>query len=157
LTEPELTLASIAACRQAEPVELRRLIKGDLDWIVMKALEKDRNRRYETASGLAMDLKRYLANEPVTACPPSMRYRVGKFVRRNKGPVLAAAMVAVALVGGIVGTTWGLIRATHARAAAANEATKKNVALVAAQRSERDATDRLFLALLNRARAGRFS
>ena len=82
----------------------------------MKALEKDRNRRYETANGLAMDLQRYLADEPVVACPPSVRYRLRKFVRRNKGPVLAAFLVVLALVGGIIGTTWGMIRATERRA-----------------------------------------
>ena len=111
----------------------------------MKALEKDRNRRYETANGLAMDLQRYLADEPVAACPPSVGYRLRKFVRRNKGPVLAASSVVLALVGGIIGTTWGMIRATE-RGCARRPG-----------RSERDATDQLFLALLNQARAGRFS
>src|SRR6185312_12663083 len=84
-TEPESSLASIAAHRKMEPAMLGRLIKGDFDWIVMKALEKDRNRRYDTANGLAMDVGRYLADEPVLACPPSVRYRLRKFVRRNKG------------------------------------------------------------------------
>ena len=74
---------------------------------------KDRNRRYETANALAMDLQRYLHDEPVAACPPSVRYRLRKFVRRNKGPVLAASSVVLALVGGIIGTTWGMIRATR--------------------------------------------
>ena len=91
-TEPEVSAASIAARRKMEPTHLKRLISGDLDWIVMRALEKDRNRRYETANALAMDLARYLANEPVVACPPSVRYQVGKFVRRNKGTVLAASL-----------------------------------------------------------------
>ena len=86
-------------------------MRGELDWIVMKALEKDRNRRYETANGLAMDVQRYLADEPVLACPPSVGYRLRKFVRRNKGPVLAASLVASALVAGVVGTTIGLVRA----------------------------------------------
>ena len=90
----------------------------------MKALEKDRDRRYETANGLAMDLQHYLHDEPVEACPPSVRYRLRKFVRRNKGPVLAASLVVLALVGGIIGTTWGLIRAT-AQAVAVNEANRK--------------------------------
>jgi serine/threonine protein kinase/tetratricopeptide (TPR) repeat protein len=114
LTEPEPSTASIEVRRQMEPTQVRRLIKGDLDWIVMKALEKDRNRRYETANALAVDLQRYLADEPVSACPPSVRYQVGKFVRRNKGTVLAASLVILALVGGIFGTTWGLIRAEQA-------------------------------------------
>ena len=81
----------------------------------MKALEKDRSRRYETANGFAMDVQRYLADEPVQACPPSAGYRLRKFVRRNKGPVLAASLVVLALVAGIVGTTWGMIRAEQAR------------------------------------------
>ena len=76
----------------------------------MKALEKDRNRRYETANGFAADIERYLHDEPVQACPPSAAYRLRKFVRRNKGPVLAAALVLLTLVGGIVGTTFGLVR-----------------------------------------------
>ena len=80
----------------------------------MKALEKDRNRRYETANGFAADVQRYLDDEPVQACPPSAGYRLRKFVRRNKGPVLAAALVLLALVGGIIGTTWGGARGAGA-------------------------------------------
>ncbi len=123
----------------------------------MKCLEKDRNRRYETANGFAADVQRYLADEPVQACPPSAGYRLRKFVRRNKGPVLAACVVLLALVGGIIGTTWGMIRATDARAVAVDEANQKEAALTAAQQSERDAKDQLFLALWSQARAGRFS
>src|SRR5436853_3371230 len=107
-------LPTQAANRGTEPAKLTKLVRGELDWIVMKALEKDRNRRYETANGFAMDVQRYLADEPVMACPPSAGYRLRKFVRRNKGPVLAAAIIFVLLVGGIVGTTWGLIRAEQA-------------------------------------------
>jgi len=83
-------LPTLAANRGTEPAKLTKLVRGELDWIVMKALEKDRNRRYETANGFAMDVQRYLADEPVQACPPSAWYRLRKFVRRNKGPVLAA-------------------------------------------------------------------
>ncbi len=146
---------SLVASRQTEPVKLARLVKGDLDWIVMKALEKDRARRYETANGLARDVQRFLAREPVTACPPSVRYRVGRFVRRHRGPVLAALLLAIALVGGIIGTTWGMLRAGAAQAVAVAEARQKEAALAAARRSERDARDQLFQALLNQARAGR--
>jgi serine/threonine protein kinase/formylglycine-generating enzyme required for sulfatase activity len=96
------TLPSLAANRQTEPARLTRLVRGELDCIVMKALEKDRNRRYETAAHFARDLQRYLADEPVEAKPPSVRYRMGKFLRRNKGPALAAALVLLALA---VGTT----------------------------------------------------
>ena len=150
-------LTDIAAHRGTEPARLGLMVRGDLDWVVMKALEKDRARRYETANGLAMDLQHCLNDEPVKACPPSVRYRLRKFVRRNKGPVLGASAVFLALVGGIIGTTWGMIRATDARAVAVNEAKQKEAALAAARQSERDATDQLFLALWNQARAGRFS
>jgi serine/threonine protein kinase len=87
------SLASIAAQRQSEPEKLPKLVRGELDWIVMKALEKDRNRRYETANGFAMDVQRYLQDDPVQACPPSAAYRLRKFLRRNRGPVLAACVV----------------------------------------------------------------
>ena len=90
------------------------LVRGELDWIVMKALEKDRNRRYETANGLALDLERYLADEAVQACPPSAGYRLRKFARRNKAALIAGSVLAAALVLGLVGTTWQAIRATHA-------------------------------------------
>jgi hypothetical protein len=101
-------LPSIAANRGLEPKKLNGLLRGELDWIVMKCLERDRARRYEMASGLAMDLKRYLADLPVEASPPSAAYRLKKFLRRHKGPVLAASVIIVLLVGGIVGTTVGL-------------------------------------------------
>src|SRR5712691_2268981 len=97
----------LAANRGTAPKRLTALVRGELDWIVMKTLEKDRNRRYETANALAMDVQRYLADEAVQACPPSTSYRLRKFLRRNRGPVLAAAVVCLALVGGMVGTTWG--------------------------------------------------
>jgi eukaryotic-like serine/threonine-protein kinase len=107
-------LATLAANRGTEPAKLTKLVRGELDWIVMKALEKDRNRRYETANAFAADVQRYLHDEPVQACPPSIWYRFRKFARRNKRPVLAAAVVVLALVGGIIGTTWGMLRATDA-------------------------------------------
>src|SRR5262249_53877965 len=88
---------------------------GELDWIVMKALEKDRSRRYETASAFAADVQRYLADEPVQAGPPGANYRLRKFVKRHRGPVLAATVVLLALVAGIVGTTLGLVEARQAR------------------------------------------
>jgi tetratricopeptide (TPR) repeat protein len=108
-------LPSIAAKRKLEPRRLCKLVHGDLDWIVMKALEKDRGRRYETANGFAMDIQRYLADEPVLASPPSAMYRIRKFVRRNKGPVLAACIILVLLVCGIVGTSLGFARAQRLR------------------------------------------
>jgi len=109
------SLPSIAANRKIEPKKLSTLVRGELDWIVMKAMEKDRTRRYETANGFAADIERYLSDEPVLACPPSAAYRLRKFARRNKGPVAAVSLVVLALVVGILGTTWGLIRAQKAR------------------------------------------
>src|SRR3954452_8659809 len=96
-------LASISARRRMEPARLTKLVRGELDWIVMKTLEKDRNRRYETASGFAADVQRYLDDEPVQACPPSPWYRLRKVVRRNKRAVLAASLILMALVAGLVG------------------------------------------------------
>jgi len=86
-------LPAIAANRGLEPAKLTRLVRGELDWIVMKALEKDRNRRYETANGLARDVQRYLAGEAVHAVPPSVGYRLRKFARRNKRALVSAALV----------------------------------------------------------------
>jgi eukaryotic-like serine/threonine-protein kinase len=100
-----------AATADLESKKLSGLVRGELDWIVMRCLEKDRNRRYQTANLLATDLQRYLADEPVMAGPPGARYRIQKFVRRNKGAVIAASLVLVALVAGIIGTTWGLVKA----------------------------------------------
>jgi serine/threonine protein kinase/tetratricopeptide (TPR) repeat protein len=101
--------------RKCDPRRLSQLLRGDLDWIVMKALEKDRNGRYETANGFAMDIQRYLADEPVQACPPSAWYRLRKLVRRHKGPVVAASAIFILLGAGIVGTTTGLVRAITER------------------------------------------
>jgi eukaryotic-like serine/threonine-protein kinase len=150
-------LPTLAANRGTEPGRLTRLVRGELDWIVMKTLEKDRSRRYETANGLAMDVQRYLADEPVQAGPPSAGYRLRKFARRHKGPVLAGLLILLALVAGVVGTTWGMIWATGAQAVAVSEANQKEAALKEAQQSERDAREQLFLALWNQARAGRLS
>ncbi|MGL4551076.1 MAG: serine/threonine-protein kinase, partial [Gemmataceae bacterium] len=104
-------LPSLSANRGTEPRELTGLLRNELDWIVMKALEKDRARRYETANGFAADVSRYLAGEAVQAHPPSAAYRVKKFVRRNRVQVIAAGLVLAALVAGIAGTTAGLIEA----------------------------------------------
>jgi eukaryotic-like serine/threonine-protein kinase len=121
-------LPTLAANRGTEPAKLTRLVRGELDWIVMKALEKDRGRRYETANGFAMDLQRYLADEPVLAGPPSAWYRLRKFVRRNKGPVLAAGVFVFLLTAGIVGTTTGLFRALAAEKRAVTERDQKEEA-----------------------------
>ena len=93
LSDSRDSLASISAQRRLEPASLTKEVRGELDWIVMKALEKDRNRRYETANGLARDIDRYLNDEPVEASSPGTAYRLRKFVRRNRGPVLAASLL----------------------------------------------------------------
>ncbi len=113
---------SIAAFRQTTPDQLERELKGDLDWIVLKSIEKDRTRRYDTVNGLAMELRRYLNNEPVMARPPSMSYRMGKFIRRHQTAVIAGAFVLLALIGGITAATMGLLRAQRAEAIAQEEA-----------------------------------
>jgi len=100
-------LPAIAANRGLEPAKLTKLVRGELDWIVMKALEKDRNRRYETANGFAMDVQRYLADEAVLACPPSRAYRLRKYARKHK-KVLATAAVFVALLVAAAGISIAL-------------------------------------------------
>ena len=128
------TIASVAARRQTEPRKLGTLVRGELDWIVMKALEKDRTRRYETANGLSMDIRRYLAGEAVVAAPPSTTYRFKKFLGRHKGPVTAGAALSAALVLGLAGTIWqasvasrqrDLAREETVRAVAAEAETKR--------------------------------
>jgi serine/threonine protein kinase/WD40 repeat protein len=112
------TLAKVAEARQTEPGKLSALVRGELDWIVMKCLEKDRTRRYDTAAGLAKDVERYLNGDAVEACPPTLGYRLKKAYRKNRGPVLAASLFAAVLVAGIVGTSLGLVAANRARDAA---------------------------------------
>jgi eukaryotic-like serine/threonine-protein kinase len=109
-----LAANTVSINRQTDPRRLRQLFRGELDWMVMKALEKDRNRRYESASAFAADVQAYLRNEAVQACPPSAGYRFRKFARRHKGPLLAASIVFLSLVGGILGTTIGLEQAVQA-------------------------------------------
>src|SRR6266404_3894262 len=102
LSDSGEALASISAQRKMEPAKLTKLVRGELDWIVMKTLEKDRNRRYETANGFAADVQRYLNDEPVQACPPSAGYRLRKFVRRNKRALAMAVVLAAALLAVMV-------------------------------------------------------
>lgn len=107
------TLPSVAACRRTESQRLPSLVRGELDWIVMKALEKDRSRRYETANGFAADIQRFLDDEPVLACPPSAGYRLQKLARRNKVALVTAALVATSLVLGLISTSWQWKRAVE--------------------------------------------
>src|SRR5437764_9390186 len=104
-------LPTLAANRGMEPSRLTREVRGELDWIVMKCLEKDRDRRYETANGFAADVQRYLNDEPVQACPPSALYKFRKFARKNKRVLAMAAVVVLALVLGTAVSMWQALRA----------------------------------------------
>jgi serine/threonine protein kinase/tetratricopeptide (TPR) repeat protein len=108
------TLTAVSGNRGSDPRKLTRSLRGELDWVVMKCLEKDRTRRYETASGLAADVRRYLDDEPVAACPPSAWYRLGKLTRRHRAALMTAALVVAALAVGTAASTWQAIRATRA-------------------------------------------
>jgi tetratricopeptide (TPR) repeat protein len=108
-------LAIVAQHRGAEPSNLIRAVRGDLDWIVMKALEKDRTRRYETANGLALDVKRFLSNEPVSACPPSKLYKLRKTIQRNKLLFVAIGIIATLLVVTLVSLLVSLANERKAR------------------------------------------
>jgi len=107
-------LTTIAQNRQAETPRLLHTVRGDLDWIVMKCLEKDRTRRYETANGLAMDIRRHLENEPVVARPPSRTYQFQKMVRRNKAAFAGVLAVSMALLLGLALSVWQAVRAVKA-------------------------------------------
>jgi serine/threonine protein kinase/tetratricopeptide (TPR) repeat protein len=136
------SLPSLAAMRKTEPKRLMAMLRGELDWVVMKCLEKQRDRRYETANGLARDIQRYLADEPVEARPPSASYRLRKFAQRHKGAVLAVSVFAVLLLSGIIGTATGLVRALEAERQAVTERDQKEEArkkAVAAATAEAEA------------------
>ncbi|MEZ0263476.1 MAG: tetratricopeptide repeat protein [Phycisphaerae bacterium] len=139
------TLPALSANRSVEPRKLAQMLRSELDWIVLKALEKDRARRYETASGLAMDVQRYLTGEPVAAHPPSVAYRTRKFVRRHRPHVIAASVALAALLAGIVGTTFGVIRANRAAVAerAARTDAEAGRAQALAQRARAEAGEKL--------------
>ena len=125
-------LTTAGKCRQTSVGKLVHQLQGDLDWIVMKCLEKDRARRYETANGLAADLQRHLSNEPVVARPPSQLYRFQKLARRNKLAFAAATSVAAVLVLGVIVSTWQAVRATRAE----REQNRQREAAVKASASE---------------------
>jgi serine/threonine protein kinase len=119
---PDLA-ATVAEHRRTEVRRLRQQVRGELDWIVMKCLEKDRNRRYETPNSMARDIERYLGSEPVQACPPSVRYRFRKFAARNKTLLSAAGAILASLIVGLGVSTWMYLRERAAvQVATANEA-----------------------------------
>lgn len=120
------TQESIAAHRRTDPGSLRKQLRGDLDWIIMRAMEKDRTRRYETSNSLSMDIQRYINNEPIVARPPSTAYKMTKFAKRHRVGLAAGALVTFALILGLVLATTGLIRAKRAEAVAASERDRAN-------------------------------
>ncbi|MBC7854791.1 MAG: tetratricopeptide repeat protein [Pirellulaceae bacterium] len=117
LSDSGESLASISAQRHTEPAKLSKLMRGELDWIVMKTLEKDRNRRHETAKDFAADVQRYLGDEPVQACPPSAWYRFRKFARRNKRVLATTVVLGVALLVAVGTVAGSLGWVTHERTA----------------------------------------
>lgn len=118
LSQSGEAISSISAVRKTEPARLTRLLRGDLDWIVMKALEKDRTRRYETANGLAADVERFLQDEAVVARPPSPAYKLRKFARRNKTLLSTLLVIAAVLLASSIVSTWSAIRAVRAEGVA---------------------------------------
>ncbi|MCX6923585.1 MAG: serine/threonine-protein kinase, partial [Verrucomicrobia bacterium] len=144
---------TVAKRRQTEPPKLIHQVRGDLDWIVMKCLEKDRTRRYETANGLAADLERHLGNELVVARPPSTGYRVGKFVRRHKVKVAFALVVALAIVAAVLGQSINLVRARRADATAKAATEEQKRLLELAEQAQAEAEIGRFRAQLNQQRA----
>jgi serine/threonine protein kinase len=139
-------LPSIAANRSLEPKKLSGVLRGELDWIVMKALEKDRNRRYDTAIALAQDVERYLADEPVLACPPSAGYRFQKFFRKHRASCLATCGAALALIAGLVGLEVSRELLSRERDAKSQALVAQDVALTAAQNAEAEETRQRTLA-----------
>lgn len=129
-------LSTISATRRSDPGRLPALVRGDLDWIVMRAMDKDRNRRYDTANALAADITRYLRAEPVEARPPSRRYRLWKFAKRNKVALTTAGLVLAAMVLGTAVSVWQAVEATRER-------NDKEAALAQARAAEQEASEAL--------------
>jgi non-specific serine/threonine protein kinase/serine/threonine-protein kinase len=138
LSESKETLASISAQRQTEPAKLTKLVRGELDWIVMKALDKDRNRRYEAANSFALDVQHYLGDEPVQACPPGASYRLWKLVRKHRKLMSTVLLFALVLFLSTVVTAWQAVLARQAE----NQARIDKEAALSAQKRAQDETAR---------------
>ena len=150
LSQSRQSLVLAAAQRKTDPLKLLKLIRGDLDWIVMKSLEKERDRRYETADRLAQDVQRYLADEQVEASPPSTVYRFTRFVRKHRTLLATTcSFMALVMVGAVV-STWQAIRLGR-------ESTVALTNLTRAERAEQDANERLFRSSVAQARALRLT
>ncbi len=130
-------LTTVSMQRGVDAGTLNRTLRGELNWIAMKALEKDRTRRYESASAFALDIHRYLNDQPVMACPPSAGYRLQKFLRRNKGSVIAGGALVSLLVLGTVGTSIGMMWALQAQRSATKASESEAVQRKAAE-TQRD-------------------
>ena len=137
LSESRDSLPSVAALRKIEPGRLTKLLRGDLDWIVMKALEKDRTRRYESASGFARDIERHLQGDPVEAGPPSAMYRLRKLARKHRTGLVTASLSLLTLIIGIVGTTLSSIEAKRQKGIADVERQKAQDRLVEIEKVNR--------------------
>jgi WD40 repeat protein/serine/threonine protein kinase len=135
------TIAAIAAARQAEPARLGTMLRGELDWIIMRALEKDRARRYETASGLAADVQRHLDGDAVEAAPPGVGYRMRKFVRKHKGPVVAGSAVVSVLFAAVIIVSIVLRQVSVQRDRAKTEEQRAERALEGAEAERQRADD----------------
>ncbi len=135
------TLPKVAAACRTEPARLPGIVRGELDWIVMKCLEKDRSRRYETANGLARDIQRYLSDEPVEACPPSMTYRFRKLASRHRGLLTTAASFAALLVAGIIVSVWLAAWAMREQQVALVAQSQAEHALAGAREAHKEALD----------------
>jgi serine/threonine protein kinase len=139
LSNSGVALAAISSQRQTEPAKLTRLVRGELDWIVMKALEKDRNRRYESANSLGRDVERYLHDEPVEACPPTTGYKLRKFARKHKtGLATAGGFIALLVIGTAV-SAWQAVRATQAETVAQANENKSRAHAAQAEQKEQEA------------------
>jgi serine/threonine protein kinase len=144
------SLPSLAAMRQTDPSKLMAELRGELDWVVMKCLEKSRERRYETANGLARDIQRYLSHQPVEARPPSSSYRIKKFLERNRGSAIATGLCAVLLLAGFIGTALGLLEARKQAGVAQTKSEIAEAALLGetqAREAAEQANQQAFVAL----------
>lgn len=139
--------SEIAKQRQTDETALKHQLAGDLDCVVMKTLDKERERRYQTANELAEDLKRYLSNKPVNAAPPSRSYRIRKFIQRNRVAVISSSVLSCVVVLGILGTTLSLIRALDAESATARSLNIAKQLAKKAQEQRNQSEERFQLAL----------
>ena len=155
LSDSAAASPSISAVRKRDPGKLSKFVRGDLDWIVMKALEKDRTRRYETANNLALDIQRFLKDEAVEACPPSARYKFRKFARRNKAMLATGTAIAGILLVSTVVSTGLAIWAVRAEQKASENEAAANAALAAEQTARQEERKQKELAEANAAKANR--